>query len=163
MQYLEMIEMAKKTVYIHTPYLIPNDSLIDSLRIAAASGVDVRIIIPDKPDHMFVYWNNISSANTLMESGVRVYMYNRGFVHSKTVVSDGQYCSVGSANFDDRSLVLNFETNMMIYSEEIGKQMVAAFEDDLKYCTEYSCEEYAKRTLMMKFRIGVSKLFRTVA
>lgn len=163
MQYLLLMRTAKKTLYIHTPYLVPNDSLSDALKMAAMSDVDVRIIIPDKPDHMFVFWNNISAANDLMRSGVRIYMYNRGFVHSKTIVADGRYCSVGSANLDDRSMVLNFETNAMIYSERIGKEMIDAFMQDLEYCTEYSCEEYGRRTVGMKFKIGISKLFRGLA
>ena len=163
MQYLLLMRTAKKTLYIHTPYLVPNDSLSDALKMAAMSDVDVRIIMPDKPDHMFVFWNNISAANDLMKSGVKVYMYNRGFVHSKTIVADGRYCSVGSANLDDRSMVLNFETNAMIYSERIGMEMIDAFMQDLEYCTEYSREEYGRRTLRMKFKIGISKLFRGLA
>ena len=163
LQYLEMIKSAKKNVWIHTPYLIPNDSLIDGLTLAAASGVDVRIIIPDRPDHYFVYWNNLASANRLMESGVRVYHYNNGFVHSKTIVVDDMLCSVGSANMDDRSLVHNFESNAMIYSERIAKEMSEAFLRDLESCTEYSCDMYAKRTRMMRLKISISKLFKTLS
>lgn len=163
LQYLEMFRAARRRIWIHTPYLIPNDSLVDELTLAAASGVDVRIIIPDRPDHFFVYWNNLFSANRLMESGVRVYHYHNGFVHSKTIVVDDMLCSVGSANMDDRSLVHNFETNVMIYSEKIAQQMSDAFEKDLEHCTEYSCAEYAKRTWTMKLRISVSKLFKSLS
>jgi len=163
MQYLELIRSAKDTLWIHTPYLVPNESVSDALKLASASGVDVRIIIPDKPDHPFVYWNNVSSANRLMKDGIRVFMYNRGFVHSKTIVVDGKYCSVGSANLDDRSLVLNFETNLMIYSEDVGAQMDKAFADDLGYCTEYSVEAYSKRGFGAKLKIVISKLFKTMS
>ena len=163
LQYLQMIKMAKKRVWIHTPYLIPNDSILDELTLAAASGVDVRIMIPDRPDHIFVYWNNLHSANRLMEAGVHVYHYHRGFLHSKTALVDDSYCSVGSANIDDRSLVLNFESNAMIYSERIAKELEAAYLEDLKYCTEYSCEEYRNRSLGMKIRIGFSRLFRNLS
>lgn len=163
LQYLEMIRVAKNRIWIHTPYLIPNDSIIDGLHLAAATGVDVRIIIPDRPDHMFVYWNNLFCANRLMEGGVHVYHYHNGFVHSKTFVVDDMFCSVGSANLDDRSLVHNFESNAMIYSERIAKEMADAFEKDLEHCTEYSCEEYAKRTNMMKLKISISKLFKSLS
>jgi cardiolipin synthase A/B len=81
-QYTSIIWKAEETLYMHTPYLSPNDSLVGALKTAAYRGVDVRIIIPDKPDHPFVYWNNIYYADKLMSSGVRVFMYNRGFVHS---------------------------------------------------------------------------------
>ena len=159
MEYLELIRNAKKSVYIHTPYFIPDGSLQDALSAAAADGVDVKVIIPDKPDHMFVYWNNISSAYAVMGNGVKVYMYNRGFVHSKTMVVDGEFCSVGSANFDDRSLVLNFETNAVILSKEIGKQMDEAFKEDLEYCTEYTRADYEGINGYQALRVAFSRLF----
>jgi cardiolipin synthase len=163
MQYLEMIRQAKKSVYLHSPYFIPDTSLQDALSVAAANGVDVKVIIPDKPDHMFVFWNNIHSANTVMHNGVRVFMYNKGFVHSKTMVVDGEYCSVGSANFDDRSLVLNFETNAMIMSKKLGEQMDAAFEEDLKDCTEYHIEDYEALSGYSILRVMISRLFGGLA
>ncbi len=159
LEYLELIRNAKKTVFLHSPYFIPDGSLQDALSVAAANGVDVRVIIPDKPDHMFVYWCNISSAYQVMGNGVKVYMYNRGFVHSKTMVVDGRYCSVGSANFDDRSLVLNFETNAVILSEEIGRQMDEAFMEDLEYCTRYTREDYENISGYQALRVAFSRLF----
>ena len=159
MQYLTMINNAKKSVYLHSPYFIPDNSLKDALSLAAARGVDVRVIIPDKPDHLFVFWNNISSAYDVMGNGVRVFMYNRGFVHSKTMVVDEEICSVGSANFDDRSLVLNFETNMLIMSKALGKQMADAFREDLEYCTEYKMEQFEKLTFIQSIRLAISRLF----
>ena len=158
-EYLMMIEKADRTLYIHTPYFAPNETFSSALRAAAMRGVDVRIIIPDKPDHPFVYWANRKFADDVMKSGVKVYEYNRGFVHSKTVVVDGCLCSVGSANFDDRSMRLNFETNAVIYSEEIGKQMDDAFMEDLGYCTEYSHEKYMSLGIMQKFATKVSWFF----
>ncbi len=159
MQYLTMINNAKKSVYIHSPYFIPDNSLKDALSLAAARGVDVKVIIPDKPDHLFVFWNNISSAYDVMRNGVKVYMYNRGFVHSKTMVVDGEYCSIGSANFDDRSLVLNFETNLLVMSKQLGEEMNAAYEEDLKYCTEYTTEKFEHLTFFQSIRLVISRLF----
>ncbi len=146
-------------MYLHSPYYSPDNSLKDALSLAAARGVDVRVIIPDKPDHLFVFWNNISSAYDVMGNGVRVFMYNRGFVHSKTMVVDEEICSVGSANFDDRSLVLNFETNMLIMSKSLGKQMADAFREDLEYCTEYKMEQFEKLTFIQSIRLAISRLF----
>ena len=159
MEYLTLINNAKKSVYLHSPYFIPDNSLKDALSLAAARGVDVKVIIPDKPDHMFVYWNNISSAYDVMRNGVKVYMYNRGFVHSKTMVVDDEFCSVGSANFDDRSLVLNFETNMLVMSKDLGKQMTDAFNEDLGYCTEYKKEYFEKLGPVKSLRVVISRLF----
>ena len=106
-----------------------------------------------------MFWNNISSAYDVMRNGVKVYMYNRGFVHSKTMVVDGEYCSVGSANFDDRSLVLNFETNLLVMSKQLGAEMNAAYEEDLKYCTEYTKEKFEHLTLFQSIRLVISRLF----
>lgn len=158
-QYLNIINCARQTLYIHTPYLEPDSTLMDSIRNSAHSGVDVRIIIPHVGDHLFVYWANRYYANILMKSGVKIYEYNRGFVHSKTMVADGFYCTVGSANLDERSVLLNFETNMMIYSKEIGKNMKDAFIDDLNYCSEYTMKMYSERTKLQKFNTSISKMF----
>lgn len=163
LQYLDMIRRARRTIRIETPYLIPNDSLYHQLVLAADSGVDVSIIIPDKPDHLFTYWNNISNADRLMEKGIKVYKYHNGFVHAKTFVIDGEICSVGSANLDDRSMVFNFETNMLVLSKELGAELDAAFENDLTYCTEYSREEYRKERSRGRLRIAFSHLVSNLA
>ncbi len=157
-QYLMMTERAERTLYIHTPYFAPNQACLLALRLAAMRGVDVRVIIPDKGDHPFVYWSNRKYAYEVMRSGVRVYEYNNGFVHSKTVVADGRMCSVGSANYDVRSMELNFEANAMIYSEDMGRQMDEAFMRDLGLCTEYTIEKYESRTLGQRISTSVSWL-----
>jgi cardiolipin synthase len=158
LQYLNMFLSAEKTLYIHTPYLGPDAALLETLRNSALLGVDVRVIIPDVGDHPFVYWANRYYANTLMEQGVKIYEFHNGFVHSKTMVADGYYCSVGSANLDERSVKLNFETNAMIYSSRIGKEMDDAFMKDLERCTEYTREMYAQRTFFQRFKTGISRL-----
>ncbi|MDD2626739.1 MAG: cardiolipin synthase [Methanomethylophilus sp.] len=158
-QYLTLINDSEQRVYIETPYLMPPSTLFYNLCIRAMSGTDVRIAIPDKPDHPFVYWANRYYANLLMEHGVRVYIYHNGFLHSKLLVGDAYYCSVGSGNLDERSMNLNFECNAMLYSYELGRQLEDAFLNDLQYCTEYSCEEYAKRTVLQKLKTDFSMIF----
>ncbi len=157
-EYYNIIIHARRTLFIHTPYLGPDGTLSDALRNAALAGTDVRIIIPAVGDHPFVYWANRAEADRLMKYGVRVYEYRKGFVHSKTLVADGYYCSVGSANLDERSVRLNFETNALLFSEDIGRQMDAAFLADLQDCTEYTRAMFASRTLWQKFRTAVSRL-----
>ena len=93
-----------------------------------------------------------------MKDGVRVYEYNDSFVHSKTVVVDHYLCSVGSANFDDRSMGLNFESNAMVYSDKIGAEMQDAFMRDLESCTEYTEEMYAGRTFIQRLKTSISWL-----
>ena len=163
LQYLKIINSAKDTLYIHTPYLVPSKTILNALRLSAMMGVDVRIIMPDRPDHPFVYWTSLWFAGEMMKNGVRVYQYNNGFVHSKTLVADGMYCSVGSANLDQRSMNLNFETNLMIYSPDIGKEMNDVFMKDLERSTELSLDALAKISGWQKFKMSISRLFSSLA
>ena len=163
MQYLAMIQNAKERVFITTPYLDPDESTKAALMYAAHSGVDVRILIPDKKDHIFLYWNNLTFANELMKAGVKVYRYHDGFIHEKVIITDDHCCSVGSANLDYRSMSLNFETNAVIYSERLTAQLADQFLEDLEKSSQYSCEEYDARTPMMKVRMAVSRLMWMLA
>ena len=158
-EYLELIRMSKETLYIHSPYFNPTEEIKDALKDAAKRGVDVRIIIPNIADHVFVYWNNIRTADELMTSGVRYFRYTKGFVHSKTVVTDSEYCSVGSANFNPRSINLDFETNVFIASKDFGKQMYDAFLEDLEDCYEYTPEMYQKDRKENGLRLWIARMF----
>lgn len=162
-QYLGIIGSAKRTLYIHTPYLAPTEAVFKALIMAARSGVDVRIIMPDKPDHPFVFWVSLWYAGELIKKGIRVYQYNKGFVHAKDMVADGRFCSVGSANLDIRSISLNFESNAMVCSEKIGKEMDDLFMDDLADCKEYTMEDHNNLTRMQNIKISVSRLFSFLA
>jgi len=157
--YLKLIQTATESVYIQTPYFIPDESITDALRIAALSGVDVRNMIPNKPDHPFVYWSTLSFIGDLLDSGVKAYTYENGFIHAKTIVVDGIAASVGSANFDVRSFRLNFEANTFFYDEGYGGLMKKAFLDDLLQCTEITLDTYRNRSRWIKAKESVSRLF----
>jgi Phosphatidylserine/phosphatidylglycerophosphate/cardiolipin synthases and related enzymes len=157
--YLKMINSATESVYLQTPYFIPDDSVRDALRIAALSGIDVRIMIPNRPDHPFVYWAGLSFVGQLLESGVRAYTYENGFLHAKTIVVDKVAASVGSANWDLRSFGLNFETNAIIYDETVARSLKEAFEKDLETCTELTPQRYADRSSTVKIKESISRLF----
>lgn len=101
--YIKMISSAKQAVWIQTPYFIPDASLLDALRIASLSGIDVRIMIPNKPDHMFVYWATYSYIGEMIKAGAKIYIYDNGFIHAKTIIVDNEISSVGTANIDVRS------------------------------------------------------------
>lgn len=160
--YLQIINKARKYIYIQSPYFIPDESINEALKIAAASGVDVRIMIPNKPDHPFVYWATYSYAGDLLPYGVKLYIYENGFLHSKTIVSDDSVCSVGSCNFDIRSFKLNFEVNAFIYSENESVQLRRSFESDQHYCHECTLRRYQKRGLWIKAKESISRLFSSV-
>jgi cardiolipin synthase len=157
--YVKLILSATESVYLQTPYFIPDDSLTDALRIASLSGVDVRIMIPCKPDHPFVYWTTLSFVGDLLDSGVRAYTYDNGFIHAKTIVVDGIAASIGSANFDARSFRLNFEANAFFYDPGYGAQLKKTFLDDLPKCTEITMETYQNRSRWIKAKESVSRLF----
>lgn len=156
--YLRLIHSAKKHVYIQTPYLIPDDSILDALMIASRSGVDVRIMVPCKPDHPFVYWATYSYMGQLLQAGANCYTYDNGFLHSKGIIVDGEIFCYGTANMDIRSFALNFEVNAVVYSREKAEEMERIFREDLKDCTRITRDLYAARKLKIRFKEQVCRL-----
>ncbi|BBL66971.1 cardiolipin synthase [Methanoculleus chikugoensis] len=157
--YLKLINSARESISIQTPYFIPDESVTDALRLAVLSGVDVRIMIPCKPDHPFVYWATLSFIGDLLDAGVRAYTYDDGFLHAKTIVVDGKAGSVGSANWDVRSFRLNFEANAFFYDAAVGAELVRAFEEDLAVSTEITPEDYRTRSRGIRVKESISRLF----
>ena len=157
--YIKLINSARESVSIQTPYFIPDESVTDALRLAALSGVDVRIMIPCKPDHPFVYWATLSFVGDLLDAGVRAYTYDAGFLHAKTIVVDGKAGSVGSANWDVRSFRLNFEANAFFYDAAVGAELARRFEEDLDVCTEITPERYRARSRWIRVKESISRLF----
>lgn len=160
--YLKMISKAETNIFIETPYFIPDDSILEALKIASLSGVDVRIMIPSKPDHPFVYWASTSYMGELLESGVKCYTYTKGFLHSKFLSIDKSISSVGTANLDIRSFTLNFEINAFIYDKEITSDLERFFMDDLKFCDELTLEKYTNRSFVVKFKESISRLLSPI-
>lgn len=156
--YVRMITKAKNNIYIQTPYFVPDDVVLDALKIAAKSGIDVRIMIPCKPDHPFVYWATYSYISDMLEAGAKCYTYDNGFLHAKGMVVDGMVCCYGTANMDIRSFKLNFEVNVIIYNEETSREMEEIFLKDLRYCTEITSFIYSNRSLVIRIKEQVSRL-----
>ena len=137
--YLQMINHARDYVYINTPYLIIDESMMSALCLAAKSGVDVRIVTPHKWDKRLVHMTTRSYYRELMAAGVRIYEYSKGFIHSKTFVSDDLTATVGSANLDYRSLYLSFECGVLMYRTEAVLEVKEDFLKTLEQCHEI-CE-----------------------
>ena len=156
--YLKMISKARKSIYIQTPYFIPDESVMDAICIAAMSGVDVRVMIPCKPDHPFVYWATYSYIGDLLEAGAKCYTYDNGFLHAKGMVVDGLVSCYGTANMDIRSFKLNFEVNAVIYSSRVAKRMEQIFQEDLKHCTRMTRYLYGRRSYLVRFKEQFSRL-----
>nr|WP_263326340.1 cardiolipin synthase [Neobacillus sp. Marseille-Q6967] len=160
--YIKMIMSAKRSIFIQTPYFIPDESLLDSLKIACLSGVEVNIMIPNKPDHVFVYWATLSHVHELLKLGAKVYIYNNGFIHAKTLVVDEEIASVGTANIDYRSFKLNFEVNAFLYDEGISKKLTNIFYEDVKVSKLLTLDEYEKRSLEVRLKESVSRLLSPI-
>ena len=150
--------MENKNVYIESPYFAPDDGLLEALKTAALSGVDVKIIIPAKPDHFFVHSCSLSYIGELLESGVRCFEYRKGFIHSKVMTMDGIVTSVGTANMDIRSYKLNFEVNAFIYNNDVTAEFDKQFNIDINDCTEITLENYKKRGIIQKIKESFARL-----
>lgn len=160
--YESIISSARQYVYIQTPYLIPGEPILESLIIAARSGIDVRVMIPCMPDHPFVYRATEYYAKYLVDNGVKVYKYNHGFLHAKMVVSGENLSSVGSANQDYRSYRLNWEANAFCYNEALTTQLKHIFEDDIQDSTLLTPEYFAQQSNWRKFKQYFSRLLSPV-
>jgi len=156
--YFLAISNAKKNVYLITPYFTPNESLLNALKIAALGGVEVSIMIPEKSDTTLAYWSSMSYATELLEAGVKVYLFRRGFNHSKVISIDGEFCIIGSANFDNRSLDHNFEITSIIYNRDITSQIDRQFMKDTERCKSLAGSKWAKRSFRNKVKESFARL-----
>lgn len=142
---IDALATAKKQVCITSPYFIPSESLVDALIMACQKGIKVKILVPGISDSKMVNAAARSYYTEILEHGAEIYLYNKGFVHAKTMVVDSGLAIVGSANMDYRSFDLNFEVNAMVYSPKIAGQLLSAFEDDLLFSTKIETEEWLAR------------------
>lgn len=160
--YFSAISQAKKNIYIETPYFIPDESILRALKSAALSGVDVRIIFPKIADHKIVNTASYSYFGDILRSGGRVYLYTKGFIHSKVVIIDDKIFSTGSANMDLRSFMLNFEINAFIYDKEVIKVVTEDFFEDIKNSEELTNEDYNDRKIVKKIKESIARLFSPI-
>lgn len=159
--YFYAIAQAKNTVYIETPYFIPDESILTALKTAAMAGVDVRIIFPKKSDHATVHEASLSYLEELLGLGAKVYFYQKGFIHSKMLLVDNETASVGTANMDIRSFMLNSEINAFIYDKETVDRLYQVFNDDLRECRQAKKAEVSK-ILPQRIWRSVCRLFSPV-
>lgn len=160
--YMRLIHMARKNIYIQTPYFIPDNDIRDALVIAAKSGIDVRIMIPCKPDHPFVYWATYSYIGEMIEAGARCYTYDNGFLHAKCMCVDGLVTCMGTANMDIRSFSLNFEVNAVVYSARTTEKLMEAFENDITRSTLVTRKNYEQRDLAVRVKEQFCRLLSPV-
>ncbi len=160
--YLRLIHMAARSIYIQTPYFIPDEDIRSALLIAIRSGVDVRIMIPSKPDHPFVYWATCSYVGEMVEAGAKCYIYDNGFLHTKCLCVDSLVCCVGTANMDIRSFSLNFEVNAVIYDAGTTKHMIESFRQDIAFSTLITRSAYKNRSLLLRAKEQFCRLLSPI-
>ena len=156
--YLQIINNAKKYVYINTPYLIIDDSMISALCLAAKSGVDVRIVTPHKWDKWWVHMTTRSYYRELIKAGVKIYEYTKGFIHSKTFVSDDRVATVGTTNLDFRSLYLHFECGVRMYDSHAVSEVKEDFLQTLEICHIIKFED-CKASIPMRIFQDIMRIF----
>lgn len=155
---LKMIASSKSYIYLQSPYFIPDEAMLEALKVAALSGVDVRLMIPGIADKFFVFFTSMSYVEELISAGAKVYSYN-GFIHSKTAVSDDAISTIGTTNLDIRSFVLDFEINAFMYDPKIAKQCKEIFLNDINSCYEITMEDMAQRGTLHKIAENFFRLF----
>lgn len=136
---------ARKYLYIQTPYFMPTEPFLQALQTTALSGVDVRLMVPLKPDGFWLRWANDSYFSEVLHAGIRIFAYGDGFLHSKCLVADDTWCTVGSANIDFRSFEDNFEANAFIYDEHTARATKDIFLKNQARCREIKAEEWDAR------------------
>ena len=155
----QAIMTATDYVYMHTPYFVPSQSVVSAIHTAALSGIDVRLLIPEKSDAPLSAYATNSYISRLMEAGVKVYFYQNNFLHSKSIVIDDMISSIGSANLDERSSNQNFELNAFIYDKDTAITLRELFLNDLKNSRKVNAEEWAKRSNWKKLKESIARLF----
>ena len=157
--YFSMIHMAKKNVYISTPYFMPGETTLNALKTAAMSGVEVKILLPRKSDSLLTYWCTRSYVTELLEAGVEIYWYKKGFNHSKVILIDDLVASVGTANMDVRSFEQNFEVNLIIYDNIVVKKLTDTINNDLKNSSIQTLNDWILRKKKAKIKESMARLF----
>lgn len=158
--YLRLIMAAKEKIWIQTPYFIPDQPVLTALKMALLSGKEVKLMIPCKPDHAFVYWVTMFYAGELLEAGAKVYIYENGFLHTKGMIMDEEIYCYGTANMDIRSFHLNYEINVLVYGRDEVRKMCEIYEKDIEHCKVLEKEAYVSRALKIRIK---EQLFRLLS
>ncbi len=156
--YFMAITSAKKEIFIVTPYFTPNESILTAMKTASLSGVEVSLMLSEKSDTSIAHWCTMSYATELLEAGVKVYLLKKGFNHSKVISIDGEFCIIGSANMDNRSLEHNFEITGIIYNSKLAQEVEHQFKKDIPECWSLASSKWAKRSVKNKLKEAFARL-----
>ena len=160
--FLHAINSAKERLWIASPYFVPDEQFISALQLAALRGVDVRILTPENPDNQMVRLSAFSYLPETEPCGIKWFRHQPGFMHQKVVLVDHDYCSIGTANFDNRSFRLNFEISMVFYQREFADQVAAMLEKDFANSKPAKAQELIDAGFFFRLRVRIARLMAPV-
>jgi cardiolipin synthase len=162
LMFTDVINCAKNRIWIASPYFIPDIQILGALKLAALRGVDVRILIPEKPDHRIVHLATFTYYQNTLPFGVRLYRYNAGFMHQKVFLVDSSCAAVGTANLDNRSFRLNFELTLLNYDPSFIGNVEKMLDEDFANSRMVEMEDYARRTFLFKLATRFARLLSPI-
>lgn len=162
LMFLRAISIAKRLIWIQTPYFLPTDALFNALQAAALSNIDVRIMMPEHTDSLLLHYASFSYISQCLSAGIKIYLYKPGMLHAKSMVVDDDLVTAGSTNFDFRSFENNFECNLFIYDAELNAKMRDIFYEDMKKCEKLQKEKWKKRPLGHRFLESLLRLISPI-
>ena len=157
--YFTIINNAKDYLYITNPYIIPGQAIMQALQTTARSGVDVRLMVSENADSKIVSWSVRSYYESLLKSGIKIYLFRDGFLHSKIIVSDDAVSTIGTTNLDNRSFEQNYEVNAIVYNQAFAQSLKEDFLKDANLSSMLSYQEYLERPWVEKLKEGFGKVF----
>ena len=162
LMFTHLINSARQRIWIASPYFVPDESVLSALRLAALRGIDVRVMIPENPDHKTVYLAGFACLQELEGTDVRIYRYREGFLHQKVFLVDDDLAGVGTANLDNRSLRLNFEITLAFADKSFAKEVETMLEEDFNRCREVEPGELHKKPFWLQVAVRVARLLSPI-
>ncbi len=156
--FCQLVDAATERIWLVSPYFVPDAAIGSALHLAALRGVDVRIIIPDKVDHLVVWLAAFTYLEDAARAGIKIYRYTGGFLHQKVILVDDELAAVGTANLDNRSFRLNFEITVLFADQDFASEVARMLEEDLKHCRRYHDRELAERGWLFRFASRAARL-----
>lgn len=162
LMFLHAIHSARERFWMATPYFIPDDKLLAAMKLAVLRGVDVRIILPEKPDHRLMHLASFANYERLIPVGIRMFRFKQGFMHQKVFLVDSECAAIGTANLDNRSFRLNFEVTLLNYNPTFIRQIEKMLVDDMARCRPVTLEDYTRRSIFFKFAVKAVGLLEPI-
>ncbi|MGD8769935.1 MAG: phospholipase D-like domain-containing protein, partial [Desulfobacterales bacterium] len=154
--------MARERLWIASPYFVPDTQVLSALKLAVLKGVDVRILIPEKPDHRTVYLASFSYYENTLPFGIKIYRYTKGFMHQKVFIVDSTCAAIGTSNLDNRSFRLNFELTLLNFDYSFIKKLEDMLREDFSCSRLVELTDYTRRSFFFKLAVRSARLLSPI-